>query len=530
MPEPGTNEPIWSVSTALNHVKKDLQQKYASVWITGEISGLSTPYHWYFNLVEKNVSLNCAAFAGDHHRFAHIDFRNGSLVNAHGRFNIYSERGQFQLVVDQMELAGEGELRAAFERLKQKLETEGLFRKEHKKPIPPYPRRIALLTGEKAAAFDDVRQNLARRYPLAEIMFLPTQVQGRSAPPAIVNNLRAASDKTFGADVVLLTRGGGSYEDLSVFNDEEVARAIFACPLPVVSAIGHERDFTIADFVADMRAATPSTAVEVMTPDRHKLLDFVVGSKRFLNEQLTNSLKHREHVLTDLRSKLGDPALIIDNKANHLSSLKTRLSSAISNKGQGKKAAYDALNGRLHRATPERSIDTLKQRLEALNHRLELANPLVKLDELAKRRNEAKRRLVNFGATMFDHPNERLSTLRSRLARETPLKAIDAYAARVLQLYRNAAQFMRSGLQVRTNSLNQEAATLRAVSPLATLERGYAVVAKPDGSTWGAVVANIADVNVDDPIVAHVHGGTIDATVIATKKQAESSDESPSRA
>ena len=518
MPEDGTNEPIHTVAQALERVNRVLNEQFLPLWVTGEISNLYDRNHWYFDLVDGKATLHCIAWQSVNRRFR-FKVENGSKVNVRGKFTIYPDRGQFQILVDRMELAGEGALRAEFERLRRDLEHEGLFRPEHKKPIPKFPKRIALLTAESGAAIKDVIQNFSRRYPLTEIVHVPTLVQGRNAPDSIIGAIRRAMRDNVNADVLLLTRGGGSYEDLNAFNDEMVARAIFACPIPVVSAIGHEKDVSISDFVADQRAATPSTAVELMAPDRSELRRQVIEiSHKVLG--LTNGfLARRTQNLESLNARLRRPTQDITYRANDLLRIRDKLLAVIESRIETREASVENLDLRLHRVSPTVQVESLQERLTNLEHRLQLSNPITHLNDLERRRNESQRRLSeHLKAVLTQHQN-RMQIVSSRLSRVQPLNRVEGLRDVVNRMRNSISLSMRNTLENLEASLRQNIATLRAVSPLATLERGYAVVTKPDGTTWGEIVSEIDAVNPGESISAHIHGGTIDALVQATRSR-----------
>lgn len=265
------NRPTPEIFTpsGLNRLVRDLLEDALpmGVWIEGELSNVSRPAsgHIYFTLKDASAQVRCAMFrmAASRLRFRPTD---GMHVLMRAKVGLYEARGEFQLVADHMEPAGEGALQREFEQLKARLGAEGLFDQDRKRELPAFPRRIGVITSPTGAAIRDVLSVLGRRFGLAEVDVLPVPVQGREAPPAIASMLRRAS-ASGRYDVILLTRGGGSLEDLWAFNDESVARAIHASTVPVVSAVGHEVDFTIADFVADLRAATPSAAAELLVPD-----------------------------------------------------------------------------------------------------------------------------------------------------------------------------------------------------------------------------------------------------------------------
>ncbi|MBN8482592.1 MAG: exodeoxyribonuclease VII large subunit, partial [Xanthomonadales bacterium] len=273
--DPNEEAPPRTILTpsTLNRLVRDLlEDAFALVWIEGELSNVSRPAsgHLYFTLKDGTAQVRAAMFKP---RSGWLPFKpvDGMQVLARGRVGLYEARGEFQLVVEHMEPAGEGALRREFERLKQRLAAEGLFDAARKRSVPALPRRIAIVTSATGAAIRDVLSVLARRFPLVAVDVVPVPVQGGEAPAAIVAALARLAEAQR-HDVILLTRGGGSLEDLWAFNDEAVARAIAASPVPVVSAIGHEVDFTIADFVADLRAPTPSAAAELLVPDRSDLL------------------------------------------------------------------------------------------------------------------------------------------------------------------------------------------------------------------------------------------------------------------
>ena len=520
MPEDGTNEPIHTVAQAIQRVNRVLDEQFLPLWVTGEISNLYSRGHWYFDLVEGNAALHCVAWQSVNKRFR-FNIENGSKVNIRGKFTIYRDRGQFQILVDRMELAGEGALRAEFERLRRDLEREGLFRPEHKKPIPRFPKRIALLTAETGAAAKDVIQNFSRRYPLTEILHVPTLVQGRNAPDEIVKAIRRASREGVNADVLLLTRGGGSFEDLNAFNDEMVARAIFACPIPVVSAIGHERDVSISDFVADQRAATPSTAVELMAPDRYELQQQVRAIRHRLSDLTRDALIHRKRDLETLNVRLRKPTQDIEYRANDVLRIQEKLSAAFESQFELRDRKAISLSLRLDRVSPIDSVKNLNERLNNLEHRLHRSNPITHLNDLERRRNESQRRLQEHVKSVLNEHQNRIRLAFAHLARIRPMDRIEGLHAVVNRLRELLTQSTHTIVENLDATLRRRVATLRAVSPLATLERGYAVVTKPDGSVWGEIVSDVDAVNSGDPISAHVHGGTIDAIVQSTKERDE---------
>ena len=317
------------------------------IWVKGEVSNMTRAAsgHWYFTVKDSRAQLKCVMFRSDASR-QNIEPNNGEAIRVHGRISVYEQRGEYQLYADEVQLAGGiGDLYQRFEDLKRKLDAEGLFDSERKRPLPEFPQRIGVVTSPDAAAFQDIQNVLKRRFPLAEVILSPTLVQGLDAPPMIVKAIERIN-RHQAADVLLVCRGGGSIEDLWAFNDEGVARAIAASTIPTVSGVGHETDFTIADFVADVRAPTPSAAAEQATPN---LSDLQIDID-YLNGELSNLLekylaeKHSsldttmqtlarvspEHQLSDYRQAVDDvSARITRQHSRYLSLLRERLAGQI---------------------------------------------------------------------------------------------------------------------------------------------------------------------------------------------------------
>ncbi len=358
---PGSAREILTPSQLNQLVRDLLEDALPRVWIEGELSNVAKPAsgHLYFTLKDAGAQVRCAMFRP---RSGWLRFRpeGGMQVLVRGRVSLYAPRGDFQLIVDHMEEAGEGALRRAFEELKARLQAEGLFDPERKRPLPRFPGRIGVITSASGAAIHDVLSVLARRYALAEVEVLAVPVQGREAPPAIEAMLRKAS-RAGRYDVLLLTRGGGSLEDLIAFNDEGVARAIHACEVPVVSAVGHEVDFSIADFVADVRAPTPSAAAELVVPDRRELL-------------------------------------------SHLGNLRNRMQAWIQRRQQQHMQALDVLMSRLQAQRPQQRLVQGEEKLHALHARL-VRSMQGNLDARAARNAQSRTRLRGV------HPRQRLVDL-----------------------------------------------------------------------------------------------------------------------
>lgn len=393
-----------------------LSVEFSDIWVEGEISDVkvSRPGHLYFTLKDQDSVLNCVCFRNAA-RLLRFRPEEGLAVAARGRVDVYEVRGQYQFIVEALELRGQGALQLAFEQLKKKLEEEGLFRPERKRPLPGMPQRIGIVTSPTGAALQDMLSILQRRFPGLHIRVYPTLVQGEAAPSQIAAGLRFFSENPW-ADVVIAGRGGGSLEDLWAFNSEVVARAIAASLVPVVSAVGHETDFTIADFVADLRAPTPSAAAELVVPEKEKLA--------------RNLDSMRAHLDRAFR-------LQILGKLRQLQSL-------------GTDRAHALMQRRLHAAAQ-------------------------KLDEMDFRMRDAIRSRFRIAVRRFEIVQQQLlqQDLRVRLLRVR--QQLEASTLRLFSAQEEALRRQKARLDLLE-------ARIGSLSPLAILERGYALAQRDDGS------------------------------------------------
>ncbi|OOG64384.1 exodeoxyribonuclease VII large subunit [Rhodanobacter sp. B04] len=431
--------------SSLNRLVRDLLgDVFPQVWIEGELSNVAKPAsgHLYFTLKDNGAQVRCAMFKpkAGMLRFRPVD---GMQVLLRAKVGLYEPRGEFQLVAESMEPAGEGALQREFEQLKARLDAEGLFAQARKRPLPRYARRIGVISSATGAAVRDVLSVLGRRWPLVDVEVLPVPVQGREAPPAIVAMLRKAS-ASGRYDALLLTRGGGSLEDLWAFNDEAVARAIHASAVPVVSAVGHEIDFSIADFVADLRAPTPSAAAELLVPD----------------------------------------AVAIDR---HLQQLQQRMVTLQQRQLQAHAQRVDHLLARLQAQRPQARLARDRERLLHLQHRLGVV-----LREQSQLRHTRLERL--HARLLARHPRAQLSLLAHRLTEQD-------------QRLRRAITYT---LERRQTALRHAGHALHAISPLATLERGYAILFDEAGQ----VVRSVATVSEGDTVNARVSDGKFSLRVL----------------
>ena len=279
-------EEILSVSEITGLIKQTLEENFSEVNVVGEISNFKAHVsgHWYFTLKDANAQVSCTMWRGINN-YVFFTPQDGMKIIITGKITVYPPRGSYQIDVRSMKPAGIGELQAAFEKLKQKLSAEGLFDEQFKKPIPKFPQRIGIVTAKDGAAFQDMKSIASRRYPLVELVIVPSKVQGEGAAAEIVEGIKLLN-KQNDIDLIIVGRGGGSLEDLWAFNEEIVARAIFDSQIPIISAVGHEIDFTISDFAADLRAATPSAAMELATPSKDDLFAFIGEFSDYFPEKM----------------------------------------------------------------------------------------------------------------------------------------------------------------------------------------------------------------------------------------------------
>ena len=373
-----TPAPVIPVSLLNRMARERLESAFPLCWVAGEISNLTyaASGHVYFTLKDAQAQVRCVMYRN---RAQLLGWRlaNGQRIEARVLVTLYEARGDFQLNVENARQAGTGNLYEEFLRRKARLDAEGLFAPEHKRDLPAFPRRIGLITSPQAAALRDVLTTLRRRAPQVGVVLYPTPVQGAGAAREIVAALRMAGERKE-CDLLILCRGGGSLEDLWEFNDEALARAIRACPLPVISGVGHETDFTLADFAADCRAPTPTAAAELAAPARDTLLDTLAAQRRQLQRQWQSALQGRQQALDLLALRLVHPAEQIARQRRQLDHLAHRLGGALAQTCARRRQALGALGQRLTVARPQ--TERAARRLDALAHRLDAAGHLA-LDE-----------------------------------------------------------------------------------------------------------------------------------------------------
>lgn len=435
---------VYSVSRLNREARLLLEGSFPLIWIEGEISNLARPSsgHLYFSLKDESAQVRCAMFRN---RNQHLGFRpaDGMQVLMRVKVGLYEGRGEYQLVAEHMEEAGDGALRRAFEQLKQRLGDEGLFDERHKQAFPQLPQQIGVVTSPTGAALHDIITVLQRRFPAIPVLIYPTQVQGAGAAAQIARAIELANRHNE-CDVLIVARGGGSLEDLWAFNEEVVARAIFASSIPVVTGVGHEVDFTIADFVADHRAPTPSAAAEYISPDQSEWQEVV---KRLQN--------------------------------------------------------------RMHRSR-ETQFRQLQQTTTWLERRLLQQHPAARLHQHVQRLDELEQRQRRAQGHLLQQKRHQLAHCHSLLQQHTPMHVVERFSTLCNNLQHRLHATMQTAVTRYRQRLATPARALDAVSPLATLERGYAIIKRDRDQS---VIMDASRIEPGEQIEARVHKGALVCTV-----------------
>ena len=365
-----TSPAVFTVSQLNERARQLLEVSFSSIRVEGEISNLVRPSsgHWYFTLKDNAAQIRCAMFRS---RTSMLKFqpKEGDKVELRGKVSLYANRGDYQLIVDQMKPAGEGALLLAYEQLKRKLAAEGLFDDQYKRPLPDKIQRVAVITSPTGAAIHDILTVLRRRWPLLSVDIYPAMVQGQQASIELTRALNFANrDKK--ADIIIIGRGGGSLEDLWCFNDEHLARTIATSALPVISAVGHEVDFTIADFVADKRAATPSAAAELISPDQQQMALQTQQRLQRLQESLRRQLHRYQTTLEQFTQRLRSPQQLLRQQSQRLDIAELRLQQLQGQRLNQQQLRLNQLNDRLNNQHPNRLVSQQQQKTHSLYQRL----------------------------------------------------------------------------------------------------------------------------------------------------------------
>lgn len=431
---------VWTVSQLNQAAKQLLEQNLASLRIRGELSNFKTyaSGHWYFTLKDEQAQVSGVMFRGNNQR---VSFKpqDGQQVEVSASTSLYTPSGNFQVVVRSMRPAGQGDLLLKLEQLKKRLFAEGLFADERKKPLPAFPKRLGVITSSSGAAFHDILKVLKQRHPQLEVLLYPASVQGNNAAAELLEALNLAIARN-DCDVLIIGRGGGSFEDLFAFNDEALTRAVANCPVPIVSAVGHEVDFSLTDFAADVRAATPSHAAELVAPDRQLLLHKVEQWQARLTQQLVRQVQQLAEHLNRLTQRLSTPERLLAQQQAGLADWQLRL-----------ERAFDV---QYHRQA---------ERLHHLARRLDAQKPTSQLTQQAQQLKRLQQRL-----------NSGLSKQQQRLQQHQ-----QQYQKLLHQLTFSIQQTIGQQARQQQQLLHR----LHMASPDILLERGYSITLLGDNST-----------------------------------------------
>lgn len=441
-----TPPPTLTVTQLNRQAKSLLEGHFDFVWVSGEISNFAAPSsgHWYFTLKDGGAQVRCAMFRNRNQR-VRFSPANGDAIRLRCRVSLYEGRGEFQLIVEHLEAAGAGALQTAFDALKTKLHSEGLFDEDRKQALPSQVSHIGIITSPTGAAVHDILTVLKRRCPAIQVSLIPVPVQGEAAAGEICAAIERANrwkaEGKVQLDALIVGRGGGSLEDLWAFNEEIVARAIAASDLPIVSAVGHEVDFSIADLVADHRAPTPSAAAEVLSPDQREWQQQLIGFSRVLRRLIQSELETRSTALNHLRKRLKHPGSLLREQSQRLDGIEQRLMFAQQAGQRARRSRLDIVSSRLRASSPSH----------------QLASRITENEQIAKRLNT-----LMLG---------KLETARTRLSHTSAL--------------------------------------LDSLSPLRTVERGYAIIS----DTAGSVITKAHSVSIGDTVRAKLAFGELELSV-----------------
>jgi exodeoxyribonuclease VII large subunit len=377
---------VYTVSELNAVIKSVLEERFPFVWITGEISNFRIPLsgHFYFTLKDETSQISAVMFRGQQRKLK-FEPEDGLRIIGMGHLGVYEPRGSYQIIMEYLEPSGIGALQIAYEKLKARLAEEGLFDQQCKKPIPFLPRKIALITSPSGAVVHDMLNIIDRRFPNMQIEIFPVKVQGTGAEDEIIEALEMLNDR-IGVDLAILARGGGSLEDLQAFNSEGVARSIFACKVPIISAIGHETDYTIADFVADLRAPTPSAAAELAIPLKYELLQRVIDIYADLRYRMNHVLDRLRQTLTDISKRMIDPRRQIQDRRMRLDDFAAQLNRRIVTFLKNKNEQLVWRRNQLLSLAPVSRIHNFHQRVEQYGYNLLKIYDIIKSNKSARLR------------------------------------------------------------------------------------------------------------------------------------------------
>ena len=510
--EPETH--VYTVSELNAEVAQLFNQTFPVITLEGELSGLSQPGsgHWYFTIKDLSSEIRAAMFKRDNSR-VRFQPKHGDLVTVQARVTLYQQRGQYQLVVQSMELAGDGKLQQAVERLKQRLQAEGLFDSERKQALPATIQRTGVITSASGAALQDVLSVLQRRAPLMEVIVYPASVQGDLATGQIIEQLQTAQLRNE-VDVLLLVRGGGSLEDLHAFNDEGVVRAVADCRLPIVCGVGHEIDFSLADFAADQRAPTPSAAAELISTDQQNVTERLQAAKQFLQRHLRQQLAIAHRELAYLQRRFNQ--VHIDRRlqvlAQRLDDARGDLQQSLRYQMNRHNNAIKLLQQRLQSVHPRHQIQRQADQINAISQRLH--RPMTQQFEAYRTQlTRLKQQLQQAVQRYLDQQMRLLANRRQYLFSQSPARRLPIQQRQLQQTADRLHRLPVQMIQTYRQRLQQYRRSLVAISPNKTLERGYAIVSQPETD---ATITSVMQTTADQALTVRLKDGKLGVKV--TKK------------
>ena len=483
-----TIKDVYAVSRLVRESRAVLEGSFPLIWVEGEISNLAMPNsgHIYFTLKDEIAQVRCAMFR-NRNRNLRFTPENGMQVLMRVRVTLYEGRGEFQLVVEHMEEAGSGALQRAYEALKQRLGQEGLFDEALKQSLPKTPTTIGIVSSPDGAAVHDILSVLQRRFPSVNVILYPVAVQGDGSIEQIQNAINVANQRQE-TDLLIVGRGGGSLEDLWSFNDEKVVRAIAQSTIPVISAVGHEVDFTIADFVADVRAPTPSAAAELAVPDYVELLSSLRNLDRRMSQFVTSMLNQQSRYVAHLMQRIPKPSMQLAYQQRQLNQLKQQL----------------VINQR-------RSLQNKQQHIDLLSSRIK--HPTAKINLQQQKLLRLQTRLQHSIHNKLIQTRSRLTVLEQQRSNLRVAEIVKQQQGHISSLLSRIQGNMQQSLTLHKTQLSQQMRTLAAVSPLSTLERGYSITT----DNQQKVIVAASDVEQGQTVNVQLHQGQLQCEVKQVK-------------
>lgn len=492
--------PILTVGELTSEIRFQLAQNFSHILVMGEISGLTkaSSGHAYFTLKDAQAQISAVAWRTNVQRLMRqgLQLTNGLQVICSGEIEVYPPRGNYQLIVKDVDLVGQGKMELAFRQLKEKLERDGYFDKSIKQPLPKYPRRIALITSPSGAAVRDFLQVLNRRWPNLEVILVPVRVQGKEASQEIVRALQLVHQFADLPDVIVVTRGGGSLEDLWAFNEERVVQAIYACTIPVMTGIGHEIDVTLADLVADVRALTPTEAAERLLPDQFQIKRQLQDLQRRLENSLVTRHQHSRQLLNSISNRrcLTDPQDRVQRLKEQLAILQNRMIQAM-----------------IHRRSIAHSS------LAELRQHPALADPMSRLKELRSPLGHHASDLHSRINQRFQQAEKMVVQLKHHLQRFQPVNRIQLESIELDRLADKMRVALDRNLRQHSARLGELTARLNSISPLAVLERGYSLTT----DSQNKLITSTTTLQTDDIVNTRLNEGEFVSRIIHVKHSSQ---------